>query len=268
MTLPNFDPVIFSIGPLAIRWYSLAYILGIVFTFLILKKFNSKSKIMSDKALDDWIMWAVLGIIIGGRLGYVLFYNFGYYLANPIDILAIWQGGMSFHGGLLGAIVGMVLFCRKYKIDFLKLTDILSISAPIGLFFGRIANFINMELYGRVTDSKFGIIFPNAGPLPRHPSQLYEAFLEGFLSFIILILLVKFTKIQNKKGFLSGLFLIFYASSRIFVEQFREPDEQIGFIFNYLTMGQILSIPLIIIGLVVIFRSLKINNGTVPNQKI
>jgi phosphatidylglycerol:prolipoprotein diacylglycerol transferase len=210
---------------------------------------------MSEKALDDWIMWAVLGIIIGGRLGYVLFYNFGYYISNPYQILAIWTGGMSFHGGLLGAIVSMFWFCKKYKIDFLKLTDILAVAAPIGLFFGRIANFINMELYGRVTTSKFGVIFPNAGSLPRHPSQLYEAFLEGLLSFVILVLLVKFTKVQDKKGLLSGLFLILYASSRIIVERFREPDEHIGFIFSYVTMGQILSLPLIVVGLVVIFRS-------------
>lgn len=262
MIIPNFDPVIFSIGPLAIRWYSLAYIVGIVLTFLILKRFNKKSKIMSDDALDDWVMWAVIGIIIGGRLGYVFFYNASFYLSNPAQIFAIWQGGMSFHGGLLGAIGAMVLFCKKYKIDFLKLTDILAIAAPTGLFFGRISNFINMELYGRVTDSKFGVIFPNAGPFPRHPSQLYEAFLEGLLSFIILMSLAKFTKIQDKKGFLSGLFLIFYASSRIFVEQFREPDEQLGLFFGYITMGQILSLPLIIVGLIVIFRSRKFSNKT------
>ena len=260
MILPNFDPVIFSIGPLAIRWYSVAYILGIVFTFLMLKSSNKKLPIMSAKALDDWITWAVLGIVIGGRLGYVLFYNLGFYLENPVQILAIWQGGMSFHGGLLGSIIAMFLFAKKYKIDFLKLTDILAVAAPIGLFFGRIANFINMELYGRVTTSKFGVIFPNAGDLPRHPSQLYEAFLEGILSFIILFSLANFTKVQNKKGFLSGLFLILYASSRIFIEQFREPDEQIGFIFDYITMGQILSIPLIILGLIMIFL-LKPKNG-------
>lgn len=253
ITVPNFDPVIFSIGPLAIRWYSLAYILGIIFSFLILKKFNQKSKIMSQKALDDWLLWAVLGIIIGGRIGYILFYNFSYYLSNPLQVLAIWSGGMSFHGGLFGAILAMFFFAKKHKIDFLKLTDIIAIGAPIGLFFGRIANFINMELVGRVTDSKFGVIFPNYGPMPRHPSQLYEAFLEGLLTFIILISLAKFSKIQDKKGYLSALFLIFYASSRIFVEQFRQPDAQIGLIFNYFTMGQILSIPLIIVGLIVIF---------------
>ncbi len=262
--LPNFDPVIFSIGFVAIRWYSLAYILGIVFAFLLLKNFNKKSKIMSEKALDDWLMWAVFGIIIGGRLGYVLFYNFGYYLENPLEILEVWRGGMSFHGGLIGSIVSMFLFAKKHKIDFLELMDILSIAAPVGLFFGRIANFINMELYGRITNSDFGVIFPNAGSLPRHPSQLYEAVLEGLLPFLIISSLAKYTKIQNKKGLISGLFLTFYGCARMFVEQFREPDEQIGFLFGNITMGQTLSLPILIVGLILIFSAKsKINNQNI-----
>ncbi|MFT6332228.1 MAG: phosphatidylglycerol:prolipoprotein diacylglycerol transferase [Lentimonas sp.] len=252
--LPNIDPILVSLGPIAIRWYSLAYIAGILFTWFLLKYFNKKKPLMSKEAFDDWLFWAVMGIIIGGRLGYVLFYNFGFYLENPLQILAVWQGGMSFHGGLFGSIISMFLFCKKHKINFLELTDVLAIAAPIGLFFGRISNFINMELYGRVTGSNFGIIFPNAGNLPRHPSQLYEAFLEGLLIFIILFSLTKFTKIKDKPGILSALFLIFYGLGRIFVEQFREPDAQIGLLFDYLTAGQLLSLPLILLGVIVIAR--------------
>lgn len=253
--LPPLDPVIFSIGPLAIRWYSVAYIIGILFALFWLKKSNDREKFLSESAYDNWLTWAILSIILGGRLGYVLFYNLPYFIENPLEIFAFWHGGMSFHGGLLGAIFGMWLFARHYKIDFLQLTDNLSIAAPIGLFCGRIANFINMELYGRVTGSDFGVIFPTGGPLPRHPSQLYEAFLEGIVLFIILISLKHFTKISQFKGKLSGVFLIFYGSFRAFVEIFREPDEQIGFLFDYLTLGQILSLPLVLFGIYLVFFS-------------
>lgn len=258
-TLPNLDPTAFSIGPLAIRWYSLAYISGILFTLFWIKKCNQKNQLMSKEAYDDWLFWAVLSIILGGRIGYVLFYNFAYFIENPLQIFAVWQGGMSFHGGLLGAILGMFLFSKKYKINFLKLTDCLSVAAPIGLFFGRISNFINMELYGRPTNANYGIIFPNAGNFPRHPSQLYESFLEGLLSFIILIILYKYTKISKKCGFLSGLFLILYGFFRIIIENFREPDEQIGFLFKSFTMGQFLSLPIVIFGVALALFSLKKN---------
>ncbi len=211
---------------------------------------------MSTKAYDDWLFWAVLSIMLGGRLGYVLFYNPPYFLQNPLEILAIWQGGMSFHGGLCGAIIGMYLFAKKNKIEFLRLTDVLSIAAPVGLFCGRIANFINMELYGRVTDGNYGVIFPNAGALPRHPSQLYEAGLEGVLAFIILISLYKFTNLKEKFGILSGIFLTLYGSFRILIENFRQPDEQIGFILGKMTMGQALSMPLILLGITLILRGL------------
>ncbi len=257
ITLSDLNPNIVAIGPIAIRWYSVAYILGILFTWFLLKYFNNKKPIMSKEAWDDWLFWAVIGIVFGGRVGYVLFYNFSFYLQNPLQILAVWHGGMSFHGGLIGSIVSMFFFCKKYKINFFELTDILAIASPIGLFFGRIANFINMELYGRVTGSSFGVIFPNAGGLPRHPSQLYEAGLEGLLLFIILFCLAKFTKIKEKLGVLSGLFLVLYGAARIFVEHFREPDGQIGFLFSQITMGQILSLPLIILGILVIFISIK-----------
>jgi phosphatidylglycerol:prolipoprotein diacylglycerol transferase len=254
--LPNFNPNIIEFWNIAIRWYSLAYIAGILFVLWFLKYFNNNK--ISKKALDDWLFWAVCGIILGGRLGYILFYNFSFYLNYPLEIIAVWNGGMSFHGGLFGSIVAMFFFCKKYKINFLELTDTLSIATPIGLFFGRVANFINMELYGRVTGSNFGVILPNAGNLPRHPSQLYEAVLEGLLIFIILFLLAKFTKIKQKTGFLSGLFLVLYSSARIFVEQFREPDEQVGFLFNnYITMGQALSLPIFLGGLIVIYFALR-----------
>ncbi len=225
----------------------------IIATILWLKHINKNQNLLSKKAYDSWISWAVLSIIIGGRLGYVLFYNFNHYLNNPLEILAFWHGGMSFHGGLIGAIFGMFLFCRKYQINFLQFTDIIAIIAPIGLFFGRIANFINMELYGRFTESKFGIIFPGAGNYPRHPSQLYEAFFEGILLFLILFFCYKKTKLINHRGKISGIFLAFYGSARFVVEFFREPDYHIGFILPNLTMGQILSVPLIICGLYLLF---------------
>jgi phosphatidylglycerol:prolipoprotein diacylglycerol transferase len=251
--LPNLDPTAFSIGPLQIRWYSIAYIIGILFTLFWLKKANEREKFLSEKAYDDWLTWAILSILLGGRLGYVLFYNLPYFISNPLEVFAFWNGGMSFHGGLLGAIFGMWLFARHYKIDYLQLTDNLVVAAPVGLFCGRIANFINMELYGRVTGSDFGVIFPNGGDLPRHPSQLYEAFLEGIILFIILFSLQRFTKILQSKGKLSGVFLIFYGSFRSLIEIFREPDEQIGFIFDYLTLGQILSLPLVLFGIYLVF---------------
>ncbi len=255
ITLPEINPVALQIGPIAIRWYSLAYIAGILFTLWWLKKVNEKDKFLSQKAYDDWLLWAVLSIMFGGRFCYVFFYNPQYFLANPLEILAIWQGGMSFHGGLLGAILGMWLFAKKYKINFLQLTDVLAIAAPVGLFFGRIANFMNMELYGRISNSHFGIIFPNAGELPRHPSQLYEAFLEGLLLFVTLFALNHFTKIRKSHGRLSGLFLAFYGSFRILIENFREPDEQIGFVFSYITMGQLLSLPLILFGIFLVISA-------------
>ncbi len=258
--LPEIDPIALSFGPIAIRWYSLAYIAGILFTLFWLKKVNQKDQILSKEAYDEWLFWAVLSILLGGRIGYVLFYNPFYFLSNPSEILAFWHGGMSFHGGLIGSIVGMWLFAKKYKVNFLALTDALSVAAPVGLFFGRLANFVNMELYGRVTESNYGVIFPNAGNLPRHPSQIYEAILEGLFIFIILLFLHKFTKIKEKKGILSGLFLVLYGFSRVLIENFREPDQQIGFLFAKITMGQLLSIPLILFGIIiVIFRPKKHN---------
>ncbi len=255
--LQEIDPVALQLGPIAIRWYSLAYITGIIVAMFFLKKQNDQHKIMSQQAYDDWLMWIVFSIIIGGRLGYVLFYNGEYFLANPLEILMVWHGGMSFHGGLFGVIFGMYLFCRKFKITYFRLMDVLAIIAPIGLFFGRIANFINLELYGRATNSDYGVIFPGAGDFPRHPSQLYEAVLEGLVLFIILFSLSRFTKIQQRSGAISGLFLALYGIFRIIIENFREPDLQLGFLFQNITMGQVLSLPLILAGVVIFLKSKK-----------
>jgi len=251
--IPEIDPIAFNIWFIAIRWYSLAYIFGILAALIFLKKANKNCQIMSKKAEEDWLTWAILGIIIGGRIGYILFYNFNFYIEHPLEIVKIWQGGMSFHGGLLGVIFAMFIFCKKNQINFLKLTDTLSVIAPVGIFFGRLANFINMELYGRVTNSEnYGFIFSAIDNQKRHPSQLYEAFFEGILLFIILFFLRKWQNISKKTGILSGIFIILYSLARIFVEQFREPDGHLGFIAYNITMGQILSLPILIFGLVII----------------
>ena len=264
--LPAFDPVAISLGPIAVRWYSLAYIAGILFGLFWLKKCNEKEQFLSQKAYDDWLVWITLSVILGGRLGYVLFYNFSYFLSNPLEIFAIWHGGMSFHGGLVGSILGMWLFAKKYEVNFWKLIDSWSVAAPVGIFFGRLANFVNLELYGRVTQSNFGVIFPGAGNLPRHPSQLYEAFLEGLALFLILFFLHKSDRFSKRLGFLSGMFLTLYGSFRMLIENFREPDQQIGFFqikfLHEITMGQCLSLPLIAVGIMLIFTSKKpANNG-------
>jgi phosphatidylglycerol:prolipoprotein diacylglycerol transferase len=253
--LPELNPIAIAIGPIAIRWYSLAYIAGILFALFWLKKSNKEEPFLTPKAYDDWLIWAVLSVLFGGRFGYVFFYNPAFFLSHPFQIFAFWQGGMSFHGGLFGVIFGMWLFARHYKVEYWKLMDVLAVAAPIGLFFGRIANFINMELFGRITGSDYGIIFPNGGDLPRHPSQLYEAALEGILLFIILFTLSRFEKLRKQRKFLSGMFLIFYGFFRILIENFREPDEQLGFFLSKITMGQLLSLPLIFFGIYLAFFS-------------
>jgi len=261
MQLPLINPTLINIGPFAIRWYSLAYIFGIVLAWFLIKYFNRKEKVFEEKNFsDDFFMYSVISIILGGRIGYVLFYNFNYYSSHILEVFKVWNGGMSFHGGFIGAIIGIYFLCKKYKISYFALSDIIAISTPIGLFLGRLANFINLELYGRITTSKFGIVFPNAGSLPRYPSQLFEAFLEGIILFLLLFLLGNFTNIRKHKGCLSGIFVTGYGISRFIVEFFREPDMQIGYILNYFTMGQLLSTPLIILGLIIILFSLKGNS--------
>jgi phosphatidylglycerol:prolipoprotein diacylglycerol transferase len=262
-TFPQIDPVLIELGPFAIRWYALAYVAGIFLGWWLLKRLSDRSTppLLSQKALDDIIIYAILGIILGGRLGYVLFYNPEYYLAYPLHALQVWKGGMSFHGGLFGVIIAMWLFARRFEIPFLRLTDCLAVCAPIGLFFGRIANFINGELWGRVTDVPWAIIFPTGGPVPRHPSQLYEAGLEGLLLFIILLFLAFKTSISQKVGVLSGLFLLGYGAARSFVEQYREPDQQLGMLWDLVTMGQLLSLPMILGGVYLVIRAFFGKNG-------
>ena len=253
---PSIDPVILSLGIFDIRWYSLAYIAGFIIGLIIIKYLNKKLlNILSNKQIDSFFIWSILGVIIGGRVGYVLFYQTSYLFTNPIYILKIWTGGMSFHGGLIGIIISMYLFCKKNNIKFFFLSDLVSIVAPIGLFFGRIANFINNELYGKITNFPFAMIYPEIDLQPRHPSQLYEAFLEGIILFIILLTYFYKTKSDLTIGKISGLFLILYATFRILIEFLREPDSHIGLIFNIASMGQILSIPLIIMGVIFFKKS-------------
>ncbi len=256
LPFPAIDPVALQLGPLAIRWYSLAYIAGILIGWWLFMQENRRRHIpgLTPKALDDMVLWAVLGIVLGGRLGYVLFYKPAYYLAHPVQILQLWEGGMSFHGGMLGFILAFYIFAQRHKVPFSPVIDVLACVAPIGLFLGRIANFINGELYGRVTDVPWGIVFPHGGPLPRHPSQLYEAGMEGILLFALLMLLLKRTRARDKPLMLGGVFLSGYAVSRIVAECFREPDAFLGFLWGGATMGQLLSLPMLLLGLYLIFR--------------
>ena len=248
----NFDPVAFQIFSLEIRWYSLAYIAGISLGWLYCKK-----KLLRDPKIlvifDDYITYLILGIILGGRLGYVLFYNLGYYLTNPIEIFMVWNGGMSFHGGVIGVIIASLFFSNKYKINQFIFLDLVALSAPIGIFFGRIANFINSELYGRATDVPWSVQFVLIDNIKRHPSQLYEAFLEGVLLFFILRYFFKKDYLKQP-GQISGLFLVFYSLFRFFVEYFRSPDQQIGYLILNLTMGQLISAIFLIIGVLLLFK--------------
>ena len=251
MFINNFDPVAFQIISFEIRWYSLAYILGIIIGWIFCKKIFIKNLDINQK-FDDYITYLIIGIIIGGRLGYVLFYNFNYYINNILDIFKIWQGGMSFHGGLLGIIIASILFAKKNNQDLFVYTDLVSLVAPIGIFFGRLANFINSELYGKVTEVPWAVTFVKVDNLSRHPSQLYEAFFEGIILFILL-LYFRNKNFLAKPGLISGLFLIFYSVFRFCIEFFRVPDEQIGYLIFNLSMGQIISLVFIMIGTIVFY---------------
>ena len=251
----NLDPVLFDFGFLVIRWYSLAYIFGILIGWwlgkrIILKRFQYIN--FDIKEFDNLITYIIISILLGGRIGYVLFYNFGYYLSNPLDILKIWEGGMSFHGALIGIILGTYWFSIKKNVSTFFLLDIVSFVAPIGIFFGRIANFINGELVGKTTDVFWGVIFPNIDNNIRHPSQLYEAFFEGVVLFIIMNL-VLFRK-NYKTGTCSYMFLIFYGIFRIFSEFFREPDLQVGYLFHLISMGTVLSSLMILAGIIIFLK--------------
>ncbi|MGL4239669.1 MAG: prolipoprotein diacylglyceryl transferase [Beijerinckiaceae bacterium] len=259
---PEFDPVALQIGPIAIRWYALAYIAGLFGGLMYAKRlaandglWGAEQRRPSAADLDDLLLWATLGVIAGGRLAYVIFYNPGYYMAKPIEILSIWTGGMSFHGGLAGATLAMFLFARSRGLPFLSLADIVATVAPLGLLLGRIANFVNGELWGRVTTVSWGVIFPNGGPLPRHPSQLYEAATEGLLLLVVLYVAAR-SGAYRRPGLVTGLFGAGYALARIFCEFFREPDPQLRDLFGGgLTMGMVLSLPMLALGLWLILRA-------------
>lgn len=253
-TFPNIDPVAFAAGPFVVRWYALAYLCGFLlgWRYCLALAGLEKDHRPNKEDVDDFLSWAIGGVILGGRLGYVLFYQFEYYAANPMDILKVWQGGMSFHGGALGVIIALFVFSHLRKFNVLRLADYVCACVPIGLFFGRLANFANGELYGRVTESAWGMEFPNGGPLPRHPSQLYEAALEGAVLFLILLLLVLNPKVRAKPGIVAGAFLAGYGIFRAIIEFFREPDPYLGLIGGVISMGQILSLPMILAGLGVI----------------
>ena len=264
LPFPAIDPVLIEIGPFAIRWYALAYIAGIFFGWWYARRLVADASLwgpvgapMTPSDLDDFVVWAAIGIVGGGRLGYVLFYDLPHYLAEPADILAVWHGGMSFHGGFLGTVIAMILFARRRAMPVWSLIDVVAPSVTVGLLLGRLANFVNGELFGRVTDVPWAIVFPNGGDEPRHPSQLYEAALEGLALFIFLRILTHRYHRLATPGFVSGGFAFGYGLARTFVEFFREPDIQIGYFAGGLTMGMLLSIPMIFAGLAVMVWSAR-----------
>ncbi|KFG69270.1 prolipoprotein diacylglyceryl transferase [Microvirga sp. BSC39] len=262
LSFPLIDPIAISIGPIAIRWYALAYVVGLLGGWFYAKRLAAKADLWGGLKqpkpidVDDLIVWVALGVVLGGRVGYVLFYNLGSYLSQPLEIFAVWRGGMSFHGGFLGAVLAIVLFARSRGLNPLAMLDMAAVVTPIGLFFGRIANFINGELWGRpAPDFPYAVVFPHAGPVPRHPSQLYEAFGEGLILFIVMAFAARRFGFR-RPGLLGGIFVLGYALARIVCEFFREPDEQLGFLFGSsvqalgggITMGMLLSIPMALVG--------------------
>jgi phosphatidylglycerol:prolipoprotein diacylglycerol transferase len=256
LPFPAIDPILIEIGPFAIRWYALAYIAGLVVGWQYVKRLVQRPGWqLTPTDVDDLLVYITLGVVVGGRLGYVLFYRPGYYLGNPLEALAVWHGGMSFHGGVLGVVAAAALFAHLRERCTLEIADAVCAAAPIGLFFGRIANFINGELFGRVSDVPWAVVFPHGGGEPRHPSQLYEAGLEGALLFGVMIWFAWGPREPGAGGRLSGIFLIGYGLARSFVELFREPDAHLGFLIGGLTMGQLLSLPMIVIGALLVARS-------------
>ncbi|MGM4992042.1 prolipoprotein diacylglyceryl transferase [Tardiphaga sp. 841_E9_N1_2] len=262
IAFPVFDPVAIALGPIVIRWYALAYIGGIVLGWIYARALIKSTKLWGGPSpislldFDDFILWVTIGIIVGGRTGYVLFYNLDFFIAHPAEIFELWKGGMSFHGGFLGCVFAVFLFCWKRGLSVLSLGDITCAVGPIGLLLGRLANFINSELWGRHADASvpWAMVFPNGGPLPRHPSQLYEAGLEGIGLFLILALMIRAGALK-RPGLILGAFIFFYALARITGEFFREPDPQLGFLWGGLTMGMLLSVPMIFVGLVLMVRA-------------
>ena len=257
IAFPVIDPVIFSLGFLEVRWYSLAYLGGILLGWWLVKRVTAKAHDpIGHPPVDALINAGIVGIIIGGRLVYILFYNLPYYLADPIRVLYVWEGGLSFHGGFLGMVVATILVARRYRVAILGLGDLVSMVAPIGLFFGRLANFINDELYGRATDVPWAVAFPSGGFIPRHPSQIYEALLEGVLLFIILTTACRYGA-RLRLGLMTGIFMVGYSMARFFVEFFREPDTQLGLFFGAFSLGQFLSLPMLFIGLILMAYALR-----------
>jgi phosphatidylglycerol---prolipoprotein diacylglyceryl transferase len=271
---PRFDPVAIAIGPLAIRWSALAYIVGIVLGWVYARSMVRNERLWDGPApvsltqLDDFILWVTLGIIVGGRTGYVLFYNFAFFIQHPVEIFELWKGGMSFHGGFVGCVVAVIWFARTNKISILSLGDITTAVGPIGVLLGRIANFINSELWGRPADPSlpWAMIFPNGGPLPRHPSQLYEAGLEGALLFAILAVMIRLGALK-RPGLILGSFIAIYGLARIASEHFREPDPQLGFLWGGLTMGMLLSVPMVITGTILIMMTWRGKPASRPGSE-
>jgi len=258
LLFPQFDPVIVQIGPFGIRWYALAYIAGLVLGWRLLRYMVRQAPaVATPLQADDFLTWATLGVVLGGRLGYVLFYQPGVYLTHPMMILAVWEGGMSFHGGALGVAVAVIWFCRRNAIPLLGFADRVAVCAPIGLGLGRIANFINGELWGRPAPDwlPWAMAFPTGGPLPRHPSQLYEALAEGLLLFLVMLALSQRERLRARFGFLTGAFLVGYAIARSICELFREPDVFLGYFAGGVTMGQLLCIPMLAVGAWLMLRT-------------
>jgi phosphatidylglycerol---prolipoprotein diacylglyceryl transferase len=262
LPFPAIDPVLIQIGPFALRWYALAYIVGILAGWLYARALIRREHLWGGKApltvadFDDFILWVTLGVILGGRIGYVLFYNPAHFAQHPLEALQLWKGGMSFHGGFLGCVLAVILFARRRGISILSLGDLTCAVAPIGLFLGRIANFINGELWGRPTDVAWAVVFPGGGLVPRHPSQLYEAALEGLLLLVVLALAIRAGALK-RPGLILGAFMLGYGVFRSFAELFREPDPQLGFLWGGLTMGMLLSIPLILVGALLIWNAMR-----------
>lgn len=260
IAFPDINPIALQLGPFAVRWYGLAYLSAFLAGWWILKRFDERWNLgLGPDGQTTTLLAAVFGVIVGARLGYVLFYNLAWYLESPARIVAMWDGGMSFHGGLVGILLAGYWVARHYKVPYLRLCDVGAIAAPIGFLFGRLANFVNDELWGRVTTVPWGVVFPNGGSLPRHPSQIYEALLEGLVIFIVMIVL------QRRKrydGYMTGWLLALYGTFRIAVEFFREPDVQIGFLPGGITMGQLLSLPVLAAGIFLIVRAIREERGS------
>jgi len=259
---PAFDPIAIAIGPFAIRWYALAYITGILLGWVYARAILKSERAWGGPApitlpdFDDFVLWITLGIILGGRIGYVLFYNLPHYIEHPLEIFYLWTGGMSFHGGFVGSVLAVVLFARSRRIPVMSLGDIICAVEPIGQFLGRMANFINGELWGRPTDVPWAMVFPGAGPLPRHPSQLYQAGLEGLLVFVVLAVMIRMGALK-RPGLIVGVFACLYGCTRIIGEFFREPDAQLGFLWGGLTMGMLLSVPMIAAGVLIVLWAMR-----------